>query len=389
MRLFASITKTDDEQRMVYGYASTEALDTQGEIVRKEAIEEALPEYMKFGNVREMHKASAVGVAKEASIDGKGLYLAAKVVDDAAWAKVKEGVYKGFSIGGKALSKLDNVISKLRLSEISLVDRPANPEAVFDVWKNDQPNPPDDDLADPDAEHDDLKADTPAEEDALARYLGDEAWDVTRAVECLNSIYTLFNKEQAEGETGQLASLRQAIDGLKAFIASEIQEPPEQALDANQVMPMVYAEGTGDIEKAGARNSKADSERIQAVHDHATALGANCGAAKSDSADDIQKLVEAETAKAEEALQKLAEATDAIAKLEAEKDTLQKRVAELEAMPEAPKAAVMAVSKGKDNGGTASSTQAYEEELERIVKSQASPIEKAEAFTKLQLRYMQ
>jgi len=124
MKIYADIIKTDDEKRMVYGYASTEALDSQGEIVRKDAIEEALPDYMRFGNVREMHQASAVGVTKEASIDGKGLYLAAKVVDDSAWAKVKEGVYKGFSIGGKALERLDNVVTKLRLAEISLVDRP-------------------------------------------------------------------------------------------------------------------------------------------------------------------------------------------------------------------------------------------------------------------------
>ena len=48
MKLFAEITKIDREQRMVFGYASTETLDNQGEIVRKEAIEAALPDYMRF-----------------------------------------------------------------------------------------------------------------------------------------------------------------------------------------------------------------------------------------------------------------------------------------------------------------------------------------------------
>ena len=50
MKLFAEITKIDRERRMVFGYASTEALDSQGEVVRKEAIEAALPDYMRFAN---------------------------------------------------------------------------------------------------------------------------------------------------------------------------------------------------------------------------------------------------------------------------------------------------------------------------------------------------
>lgn len=137
MKFYAEINKIDEDQRLVYGYASTEALDFQGERVSKSAIQEALPDYLKFSNIREMHQASAVGVAEEATIDEKGLYLVAKIVDDNAWKKVKEGVYKGFSIGGKRLAKVDDTITKLRLTEISLVDRPANPQSVFDVFKSD------------------------------------------------------------------------------------------------------------------------------------------------------------------------------------------------------------------------------------------------------------
>ncbi len=138
MRIFAPITKIDQEQRMVFGYASTEALDRQGEIIRKEAVEAALPDYMRFANIREMHQPSAVGVAKTAEMDERGLYLAVKVVDDAAWAKVREGVYTGFSIGGQ-VTKRDtaqkHVVTGCTIAEISLVDRPANPEAVFEMFK--------------------------------------------------------------------------------------------------------------------------------------------------------------------------------------------------------------------------------------------------------------
>jgi phage head maturation protease len=138
MRLYGSLTKIDSEQRIVAGYASTEAVDAAGEIVLRSAVEAALDDYLEYGNVREMHQLSAVGTAEEASVDDRGLYLAAKIVDDVAWGKVTSGVYKGFSIGGKTLARdPDNkkIITKILLTEISLVDRPSNPEARFDVWK--------------------------------------------------------------------------------------------------------------------------------------------------------------------------------------------------------------------------------------------------------------
>src|SRR5579863_3504341 len=138
MKLYFPFAKIDQAQRMVYGYASTEAVDSQGEVVRKEALAAALPDYLRFANIREMHQPSAVGVAKEAEIDEKGLYLGAKIVDADAWQKVVEGVYKGFSIGGRVTARDPadrRLITSLRLTEISVVDRPANPEAVFDCWK--------------------------------------------------------------------------------------------------------------------------------------------------------------------------------------------------------------------------------------------------------------
>ncbi len=138
MRFYCPIAKVDAAQRMVWGYASTEAVDDQGEIVSRAAMSDALDDYLQFANIREMHQPSAVGVAKEATMDGTGLYLGAKIIDEAAWQKVVEGVYKGFSIGGRVTARDPanrKNITGLRLTEISVVDRPANPEAVFDCWK--------------------------------------------------------------------------------------------------------------------------------------------------------------------------------------------------------------------------------------------------------------
>ena len=138
MKFYFPIAKVDAERHEVWGYASTEARDDQGEIVKRDALIAALGDYMKFANIREMHQLSAVGVAKEAGVDDKGLYVGARIVDDQAWLKVVEGVYKGYSIGGRVTRRdpADHkTVTGLILDEISLVDRPANPEAVFDYWK--------------------------------------------------------------------------------------------------------------------------------------------------------------------------------------------------------------------------------------------------------------
>jgi hypothetical protein len=137
--IYIEFTKKDNDKRIVEGFASTEALDSQGEVVKLSAIEKALPDYMKFANLREMHSWSAVGKTIGANFDRikNGLHIVGIIVDKEAWEKVKEGVYNGFSIGGRILKRVDNVIEELALSEISLVDRPANPEAVFTMIKID------------------------------------------------------------------------------------------------------------------------------------------------------------------------------------------------------------------------------------------------------------
>lgn len=135
--LYGKFTKVNEDKKIVEGWASTEALDSQGEVVKFEAIQNALEPYMEYGNIREMHQMSAVGRAVKATADEerRGLWVQGKVVDDNAWQKVKEKVYNGFSIGGKVKKKVGNEIRDLVLSEISLVDRPANPEATFNLVK--------------------------------------------------------------------------------------------------------------------------------------------------------------------------------------------------------------------------------------------------------------
>ena len=129
------VEKNKDGSVTVSGYASTPALDLDGEIVSLDAIKAALPGYWEWRNIREMHQPSAVGVGQEASVDAKGLFLRSKITDREAAKKCLDGVYKGYSIGGRKLAKTGNTITEIDLIEISVVDRPANPECKIEVAK--------------------------------------------------------------------------------------------------------------------------------------------------------------------------------------------------------------------------------------------------------------
>jgi cation transport regulator len=61
--VYCDFQKVDEDQRMVYGYATTEALDSQGEIVELAATERAVEDYKKWRNIREMHGSSVAGTA--------------------------------------------------------------------------------------------------------------------------------------------------------------------------------------------------------------------------------------------------------------------------------------------------------------------------------------
>lgn len=132
----AKLEKQPDGTCIVSGYASTPTKDSDGEEVTLGAIKKALPDYMRWRNIREMHQLRAVGKAQEANIDTKGLWLAAKISDPVAVQKCIDKVYQGFSIGGRKLATVGNKIKEIELTEISVVDRPANPDCTIALAKS-------------------------------------------------------------------------------------------------------------------------------------------------------------------------------------------------------------------------------------------------------------
>jgi hypothetical protein len=142
MRLYGTIQKIeplDDGSLRVFGIASSESVDDQNEVVRADAMRAAIPDYLKFPALREMHGLSAAGSTTEIGVDDDGVTrIVCHVVDPVAILKVRSQTYRGFSIGGKVTQRdPDNcrIVTGIALQEISLVDRPSNPDAIFNCWK--------------------------------------------------------------------------------------------------------------------------------------------------------------------------------------------------------------------------------------------------------------
>lgn len=119
------ISKVDDEKRLVFGWASIVedngnlVIDRQDDVIRPEEMEKAVYDYnvaSRTANTDHMGGEKAVLVEsiffsaeKQASlgIDLKkqGWWVGYRVTDEEAWAGVKSGRYKAFSIEGASTRK--------------------------------------------------------------------------------------------------------------------------------------------------------------------------------------------------------------------------------------------------------------------------------------------
>lgn len=142
--VYAAILKMDEQADgtlLVYGKATDDTLDSDEQVCDPAWLASAMPEWFKYGNIREQHGATAAGVATEYKAEGSEHFITAHVVDAGSVAKVKAGVLKGFSIGirrprvAKDNKALGGRIVDGQIVEISLVDRPANPACTLTMAK--------------------------------------------------------------------------------------------------------------------------------------------------------------------------------------------------------------------------------------------------------------
>ena len=151
---------------MIGGYASIEIVDKQNDLITLKALKEAVNKYMenpKFRNVMTNHSNVQVGEVVESyrdksgrlfktEVDDVGFFVVIKLRDDIEKAKeinrgIRKGSLRSFSIGGQALEKVKktndefgqyNEISKLELHEVTICEKGINPEAKFDILKQEK-----------------------------------------------------------------------------------------------------------------------------------------------------------------------------------------------------------------------------------------------------------
>ena len=142
---YAAITKSEkqaDGTLKVYGKATDDAIDIDQQICDESWLQRAMPDwFITGGNIREQHSNIAAGVATDYESKSDGHYITALVVDPVSVKKVETGVLKGFSIGIRSPRVVrDNKAANGRIIdgqivEVSLVDRPANPNAKLMLAK--------------------------------------------------------------------------------------------------------------------------------------------------------------------------------------------------------------------------------------------------------------
>lgn len=144
--LYADITKSEKDAEsgdlMVTGIAASPTKDIDKQIADPEWLKSAMPAWMEWGNVREQHSKVAAGIGMELDQNGENWTLKAAVIDPVTATKVEKKVLKGFSIGIKGPRIMKDAaapggrIVGGEIVEISLVDRPANPDCRIDIAKS-------------------------------------------------------------------------------------------------------------------------------------------------------------------------------------------------------------------------------------------------------------
>lgn len=152
---FIPLQKVIEAKKEVWGIAAIEQPDSSGEIMDYAKSKPHFWAWSKrvqkasggksYGNVRDSHTSKAIGKVIKLIFDdaAKAIRVGVKVVDAEAWQKVVEGVFTGFSIGGRYGDRWEDPLNKgyVRYEaipiELSMVDLPCIPGATFEMVKAD------------------------------------------------------------------------------------------------------------------------------------------------------------------------------------------------------------------------------------------------------------
>lgn len=153
LQKYMQLTKVDVAKRLIYGTFTAEQVDKSGEVAdyatTKNAIQDWSNEIEKVsggkskGNIRKMHGKEVVGKAVDITYDDENRIITGCVeVNDQTIEEAEKGYLNGFSIGGSYAKKWPCPVNKGKtrftpvIAEISVVDNPCVPDAVFDAVKD-------------------------------------------------------------------------------------------------------------------------------------------------------------------------------------------------------------------------------------------------------------
>ena len=128
----------------IEGYASTDDIDRQGDIVPASVWKKGIQNYLKNPVILAYHDHSEpVGRMVDHRVDSKGLWVKARISSAAGevFDLVKDGILTAFSIGFRIVdaeydaAKELFVVKELELHEISVVSVPANQNTLFSLSK--------------------------------------------------------------------------------------------------------------------------------------------------------------------------------------------------------------------------------------------------------------
>ena len=152
----------NNEPLVIAGYASVDVVDKQNDLITLDALKDASDKFMKgdYKNVMITHSNVQVGEVIDnwtdskgnvlkTQVDETGLFVVIKLRDDIEKARevgreIRRGNLRSFSIGGQALHKSNRYdpdigtykeIDKLELHEVTICEEGINPEAKFDIVK--------------------------------------------------------------------------------------------------------------------------------------------------------------------------------------------------------------------------------------------------------------
>jgi hypothetical protein len=137
------VEKTPDGT-YIYGKATDDSVDADEQIVDADFARKALAEWFStFANVRQMHSTNMAPAGRGVSLEDlpDGQYVKSKIVEPTAIKLVDEGVYQGYSVGisrprivRDSRARGGRIVDG-KIVELSVVDRPANTMAKFQIAK--------------------------------------------------------------------------------------------------------------------------------------------------------------------------------------------------------------------------------------------------------------